>query len=109
LVSGNTDKILIGKKVIGINLIILSYKWHYMKNADINNIIYYFWNIFKTELINWYENNKGDIINNDENDDEPIFKSLYNKYYKNVILISENIIIREIKDFIIKTNYKIDL
>ena len=89
-------KLLVGKKVVGDNLIILNYKWHYAKNNDISCLIDHFWDIFKMELIDWYNNNKDNCDNN------KIFKKKYETYYKNVMLISENLIIKEIKQMIIK-------
>lgn len=88
-----TVKLLIGKKVVGINMIIISYKWEYMKKSDIIALIDYFWNIFKMELINCYKEKLYCLSG--EN------KKIYDQYYKNVMLISENHIVKEIKEFII--------
>jgi hypothetical protein len=88
-----TVKILVSKKIIGKNGIILSYNWKYMLKNDIIDIIDYFWNIFKLDFIDWSNNIN---LNNEKN------KNLYEKYYKNIMLISENLIIKEIKNFILK-------
>ena len=92
---GKNVKILIGKKILGTNDIILSYKWQYMNKKDIFKLINHFINIFKIEFINWYNNYYLNNIN-DIN-----INKLYNKYYKNIILVSENKIFKQIKNFII--------
>jgi hypothetical protein len=100
----NKSKILVGKKVVGANMVILSYKWCYMTKADIVQIVDYFWNIFKMELNEWYMKNESKITCNNCDDfmqKELPLRDLYNKYYKNVMLISETYMLREIKEFIL--------
>lgn len=100
--DNKTIKILVSKKILGINSIILSYKWEYMIQKDFIELIDYFWNIFKIELIDWYKINKEQIINKEETiNNDKNYKRMYEQYYKNVMLIYEKEIIKEIKCFII--------
>lgn len=85
-------KMLVGKKIAGSNGIILGYKWYYMKSNDIVQIVDYFCNIFKMELIDWYNKNENNIKNKIDNN-----HVLYERYYDNVILINERLVIKEIK------------
>jgi hypothetical protein len=97
----NMIKILVGKKVVGTNMIILGYKWEYMNKNELTVFVDYFWNIFKTELIDWYNKNMGGSGGSGGGGSAQIVE-LYNKYYKNVMLISENCILKKMKEFIVK-------
>jgi hypothetical protein len=97
-------KILVGKKVVGANSVILSYKWYYMTNPDIVIIVDYFLNIFKMALIDWYNENESKITHrlcDDFTRDDLPLRKLYDKYYKNVMSVNDNTIVAELKQFIL--------
>jgi hypothetical protein len=93
--GGESNRVLIAKKVVGEKMMIMTYKWEYMKVEDIVNIADYFMNIFKMEFIEWYNENN-DKIRYRVGD----YFTLYNQYYKNVMLINEKMVSANIKDIV---------
>jgi hypothetical protein len=87
ILSSKTGKnrLLLGRKILGVNRVILGYCWDYVKMQDYIEIVEYFCDIFKGKFIEWCNGGGGDE---------------YEKYYNNVMLINENIIVRQLREFI---------
>jgi hypothetical protein len=89
-------RILVGRKVIGRNSVVLGYNWDYMKGSDYLAIVEYFVNYFRCELVKWYNENI-DRINSLDN-----WKIRYDSYYKNVMLANESVLVRQLRDYIMR-------
>jgi hypothetical protein len=84
--SGGRRRLLVGRKILGANCVILGYRWDYVKMEDYVKMVEYFCDIFKREFIMWMGDGGG---------------SQYELYYNNVMLINENVIVRQLKEFIV--------